>query len=204
MNLDLLKKLLRLANNNPNDNEANLAARKVCRMLADAEEKGELRWGSKSKTSAQPQSQYQSRPYASPFESIIEQMRKMQEEEAKRRAEASDERRRKEQQRQQSTGREARWSWFDEPPPNDFDPFKAPWVNRDNPFTGSAFTGSPTGRRRHSQDPEREKQKRPLACCRCGQEFQTMFVGPPQMFKCNTCHWAEYREEQERKHGSVR
>jgi hypothetical protein len=33
MNLDLLKKLTRLANNNPNDNEANLAARKVCQML---------------------------------------------------------------------------------------------------------------------------------------------------------------------------
>lgn len=36
MKLDLLKKLTRLANNNPNDNEANLAARKVCRMLEEA------------------------------------------------------------------------------------------------------------------------------------------------------------------------
>jgi len=33
MNIDLLKKLVRLATNNPNDNEANLAARKVCKML---------------------------------------------------------------------------------------------------------------------------------------------------------------------------
>jgi len=33
MNLDLLKKLVKLANNNPNDNEANLAARRVCKML---------------------------------------------------------------------------------------------------------------------------------------------------------------------------
>ena len=30
-----LKKLVALANNNPNDNEANLAARKVCRILAE-------------------------------------------------------------------------------------------------------------------------------------------------------------------------
>lgn len=30
---DKLEKLIRLANNNPNDNEANLAARKVCKML---------------------------------------------------------------------------------------------------------------------------------------------------------------------------
>lgn len=36
MNLDLLIKLVKLANNNPNDNEANLAARKVCKMIAEA------------------------------------------------------------------------------------------------------------------------------------------------------------------------
>lgn len=37
MNFELLKKLTRLANNNPNDNEANLAARKVCKMLAESD-----------------------------------------------------------------------------------------------------------------------------------------------------------------------
>ena len=35
MKLELLKKLTALANNNPNENEANLAARKVCLMLAE-------------------------------------------------------------------------------------------------------------------------------------------------------------------------
>lgn len=35
MNLDRLKALIRLANNNPNDNEANLAARKACKILAE-------------------------------------------------------------------------------------------------------------------------------------------------------------------------
>ncbi len=35
MNLELIEKLIRLANNNPNENEANLAARKVCEMLAE-------------------------------------------------------------------------------------------------------------------------------------------------------------------------
>ncbi len=33
--LEIIKKLIRLANNNPNEHEANLAARKVCIMLAD-------------------------------------------------------------------------------------------------------------------------------------------------------------------------
>lgn len=37
MNIDLITKLAKLANNNPNDNEANSAARKVCRLLADGE-----------------------------------------------------------------------------------------------------------------------------------------------------------------------
>jgi hypothetical protein len=36
MNLDLIIKLARLANNNPNENEANLAARKVCKLMAEA------------------------------------------------------------------------------------------------------------------------------------------------------------------------
>lgn len=35
MDIDLLKKLIRLANNNPNENEANSAARKVCDLLKD-------------------------------------------------------------------------------------------------------------------------------------------------------------------------
>lgn len=35
MNFDLITKLARLANNNPNENEANLAARKACKLLAE-------------------------------------------------------------------------------------------------------------------------------------------------------------------------
>jgi hypothetical protein len=36
MNYDLIIKLAKLANNNPNDNEANMAARKVCKLLAES------------------------------------------------------------------------------------------------------------------------------------------------------------------------
>lgn len=35
MNLDLIIKLVKLANNNPNENESNLAARKVCKLIAE-------------------------------------------------------------------------------------------------------------------------------------------------------------------------
>lgn len=37
MNIDLLTKLVKLANNNPNENEANLAARKVCKIIEEGE-----------------------------------------------------------------------------------------------------------------------------------------------------------------------
>lgn len=37
MNLDLLTKLVKLANNNPNENEANLAARKVCKLIQEGD-----------------------------------------------------------------------------------------------------------------------------------------------------------------------
>lgn len=37
MNLELLKKLVKLANNNPNENEANSAARRVCKLIEKAE-----------------------------------------------------------------------------------------------------------------------------------------------------------------------
>lgn len=37
MNYKLIEKLAKLANNNPNEHEANLAARKVCQLLAEAD-----------------------------------------------------------------------------------------------------------------------------------------------------------------------
>lgn len=39
----MIQKLIKLANNNPNDNEANLAARKVCKMLADYKFEGDIK-----------------------------------------------------------------------------------------------------------------------------------------------------------------
>lgn len=36
MKLDLLKKLVKLANHNPNEHEANMAARRACKMLEES------------------------------------------------------------------------------------------------------------------------------------------------------------------------
>lgn len=60
MNLEKLIKLVKLANNNPNENEANLAARKVCKMIAEADYK----FGETAKTTQGPRSTGFSSPYS--------------------------------------------------------------------------------------------------------------------------------------------
>ncbi len=48
--LELLKKLTKLANHNPNDHEANSAARRVCKMLEDANFNLVATWNDTKKT----------------------------------------------------------------------------------------------------------------------------------------------------------
>jgi|SRR5215831_3286560 len=63
MNFDLITKLAKLANNNPNENEANAAARKVCKLLAEANFKFE-----KDKDTIPPPTQKQQQAnYTDPF-----------------------------------------------------------------------------------------------------------------------------------------
>lgn len=65
MNLDLIQKLIRLANNNPNDNEANLAARKACKMLEDYQFNATPKVS--PKVTVKPQSPYQRPTYDGAF-----------------------------------------------------------------------------------------------------------------------------------------
>lgn len=51
MNLDLIIKLVKLANNNPNENEANLAARKVCKLIAE----GNFKFSSNGNITSKPE-----------------------------------------------------------------------------------------------------------------------------------------------------
>ena len=50
MNIDLITKLAKLANNNPNEHEANLAARKACKLIAE----GNFKFTNDSKSSPIP------------------------------------------------------------------------------------------------------------------------------------------------------
>lgn len=83
INLDLLKKLTRLANHNPNEHEANSAARRVCQMLEG---------GGFSLGQTQPQPSAQPRPssYRQPdwYEMVMEQIRKQEQREKAARAAA--------------------------------------------------------------------------------------------------------------------
>lgn len=102
MNLEKLIKLAKLANNNPNDNEANLAARKVCKMIADNNYQfnniqapfkqdprtGPITWDD-VKRSTEPF--WRSNPYSgSPFSTDFEELlRKVEEARRKTREEAA-------------------------------------------------------------------------------------------------------------------
>lgn len=69
MNLELLIKLVKLANNNPNDNEANSAARRVCKMIAEADYKFINNNPTNFKSTSNPSTGF------NPFEEIIRNMR---------------------------------------------------------------------------------------------------------------------------------
>ena len=84
MNIDLLKKLTKLANNNPNENEANLAARKVCKML----EEGNWSLSEAPKTPVNKPIYHRS----DPFVDLQEMIRRAAEQDAKRREQQKQER----------------------------------------------------------------------------------------------------------------
>lgn len=176
MNLDLLKKLVRLANNNPNDNEANLAARKVCRMI----EEGKFNFGAAAlqtppqtppKATHQPttwndvkrspEPEFRSRPFSGvdfdwdSFNAHMERIRR--------------ERNEYERRTRQQTGREG----------------------EGNPIWDIPFSSRPSAPPPRTEPKYGEREKI-LKCDMCGGEFPTKFVGPPQAYRCNTCHWKVY------------
>lgn len=101
MNIDLLIKLVKLANNNPNENEANLAARKVCKLI----EESKFNFSGQNNHQQQNQQKQSTRPpnwktpYYNPFD---EWFKDMYNEKAKS------------YEQYQSTG-----DWYKNPPPSD-------------------------------------------------------------------------------------
>ena len=159
MNLELLIKLVKLANNNPNDNEANLAARKVCKMIAEANFQF-------------PGNGHRVDARARPFDvgDIFEQFRRDVEEQTRRESERSERRREREANAYSSV-----WD--------------IPYQESASDWTPPRYSPPP----RQNPPPPRP-EKRPLQCTKCGNTIMTGFVGVPQAFVCNKCHWQNYQD----------
>lgn len=175
MNIDLFLKLLRLSANNTNDNEANLAARKACKMLDDALKGNETvtlkpYQTSRVKPQPHPQSAYReqrrnneqppwsSRPQEPPpfaYDNLADILRKMKEQY-----------------------------------PN-FGPRQTEWP-KDKPKGGMYDDDG----KRYYYDHKSQRAKkvtRKLKCKTCGDIIETMFVGAPEVFECNNCQWTAYQ-----------
>lgn len=174
MNLDLITKLAKLANNNPNENEANLAARKVCKLL----EEGNFKFNPNQPVNTnnpgagpgQRPSNYRS--YSTSAEDIFrdifrgtpytnwEERRKKQEEinqkEKERRAEAA---------KQQYYKEQTNYDWMKTEPIFD---------TRDYDDLGN--------------EKPKEPERRTLQCKKCGHHKSTQFVGHSSQFMCMVCY----------------
>jgi DNA-directed RNA polymerase subunit RPC12/RpoP len=209
LNVDLVTKLAKLANNNPNENEANLAARKVCRLLAEADFKFT------EASYSQPQSG-QSNPYRRPtsrgdyysadFSGINwdEVFRGVNERQTQRERYAEDSRRaaeeyekrvkaEREAERKARANREADFrngTWK-----NTYNPNDAKW----SPYSGRPDYGSPIDWDDKANAPPKEPKWRTLQCKKCGHHKPTQFVGHSSQYMCINCIAKEQFDETHKK-----
>lgn len=171
MNLELIIKLVKLANNNPNDNEANLAARKVCKIIAE----GNYQFNqSQSSNTAKPAADawkvifnrfytgsrgFEGNPWTNPF--------------------TRDNKYYKEPINYKPFTEESRKDGF--------------W---DIPFTGKTEPDSKIYES-YNYESKKERSKTILKCNECGTERETSFQGMPYDFKCYHCHWKYYQSNEE-------
>lgn len=168
MNIELIIKLAKLANNNPNDNEANAASRKVCRLI----EEGNFQF---IRTTAEKVGAEQAKgPWQYDQRYRYEDLQEMINNMFGGGFRPSD--------RQRQYYKTGPIEYTKEAPHQDNTYYQKKHdvqYNR-NPFTGEKIP--------------RDVPKRPLQCKTCKQEIMTGFVGVPQMFECNKCIWQAYKE----------
>jgi len=178
MNLDLLIKLVKLANNNPNENEANLAARKVCKII----EEGKYQFNNKQpEQPKQPQYQAASNPTGNPFEDFLRYYGRygspfdrhgqdFAQEQAKRDEQFRRENVEFKQKQADAQAKEAyKTYYYDEGP---------------QPFTQQDF--------KNVQD-RQNKPKTKRTCSECGRDVLTTDTSAIY-FICNACRWIKYAE----------
>lgn len=169
MNLDLLKKLTRLATNNPNENEANLAARRVCKMLIECD-------FNLSNGRIPPSSTYGVNS-TEPFDPI-EFIRKMSREKRDNRYYA------------EWSPKEYTYSKPDNEREVDYNPITQMYTMPDGEQI-SAIDYQMKGYKFKVK--VKKENKKEMKCSKCGHWKNTGFGGPPQTFICITCIWQDYQ-----------
>lgn len=167
MNFNLITKLAKLANNNPNENEANLAARKVCRLLAEGKFEFTNEPPLRGRSPIQPQSSYswwkptkeqedyiKYDQYYDFINDFINDFFKSQP-----------------------------FSSRPDPPKTEYR--YGSWVNEPTPkWPGDGF-----------KKPSEQKEERLLKCRICKNSKLTKFVGLAELYECNTCQWTAYESK---------
>lgn len=174
MNLDRLKKLVMLANHNPNDPEANRAARLVCKMIEEAD----FVFHNPIPPTIQPVTTWKDveRNKEPDFKST-------------RTGPATDWMNWYEKwQRQARESQEARTRSYDAETKSEpayksveYDYYGIDW-GKAGPFEWDG--------------PYKRKPKRHLKCKTCGYIHETVFQGLPELFECNPCQWTAYQKSQ--------
>ena len=179
MRLERLLALIRLANNNPDENEANLAARKVCQILADKKDAPSeftiapkqirtaagkmnetLTWND-VKRSTEPAWKSQSYdPAYNPFEEFFRKYAKAD---------------------RHPFDKETSWTGFDwskapkkDAPEPDYEPPRykeASWINWDT---------------------RKERPQEERTCSKCGLKIKTFRI-KENPWVCNFCHWKDFK-----------
>lgn len=170
MNIEILKKLIALANNNPNNHEANSAARRVCKMLGEAMDSGKLNFKSKPKVASHdPRYTYAPPKSTDPFNmaDIIEMMRKVREEQAKERA---------------NQYRDGSWEGFNKDPHEYTKTYDYESYYKNAPNTYRSWVDD-----NWAGNPKRKSERRELKCTVCHKIVSTVFVGHAERYRCGDC-----------------
>ncbi len=185
MNLDRLKALIRLANNNPSEHEANSAARRVCQELA----KNDFAWIRPVRTAADKINQhaknYGAGTWADVKRSTEPEFRSKPPDQAAYTSQSYDHF----ADFIRNYGQRGGKSWMG------FDWDKAPHVDRQNePSWDEETKGSwakPNPNIKYDANGKRVREHAERTCSKCGFKVDT-FRTTEEPFVCNPCHWKEF------------
>lgn len=213
MKLDILEKLIRLANNNPNEAEANSAARKVCKSLADD---SKLKEQAASKFTIQTSQDPRSGDMIIRVSQLnlcdnprVMELLKALEHEINRPRTWNDVRR-SEEPFWRSSRPTSGFNWREESSYNHEQAEKARkeqerYTRREQEqarkmyeeFFRQAGVDAEEFFNVHRKESKTNSRppKQNLRCKDCGKTIETEFGGPPQMFQCYSCQFDEHNRQ---------